>query len=389
MGFLDTCAVRNIPFGKPIIGDEEKRAVMDVLSGPTLVHGPKAREFEGAFAAYTGADYAVSVSSCTAALHLSYFCLGLEPGDEVIVPAQTHTATAHAVELCGAKPVFVDAEEETGNIDIDQIESNITERTRAISVVHFLGVPVSMDKIGEIARIHNLFVVEDCALAIGTYFRGIHAGLWGDVGCFSFYPVKHMTTAEGGMFITKHREVAEKVARQRAFGVDRCVGERAIPGQYDVNMLGFNYRLNELQCALGIEQLKRVKGFLKKRKENFEFLSEQLHRIDEISQFEFSIGEYRSSCYCLSVVLNKKLVSKRVEIINTLKEKGIGTSIYYPKPVPHLNFYKKKYGYGDHTFPVAASISYGSIALPVGPHLDTEDMKYIFDSLKHSIKQVQ
>ena len=210
----ELCGLREISFGRPMIGAEEKQAVADVLSGPILVHGPKAKEFEEAFAAYTRADYAVSVSSCTAALHLSYFNLGLGVGDEVIVPAETHTATAHAVEICGAKPVFVDAEQRTGNIDIRQIESKITDRTRAISVVHFLGMPVDMDGINKIARKYNLFVVEDCALAIGTYFKGVHAGLYGDVGCFSFYPVKHITTAEGGMLITKNREIAERICRQ-------------------------------------------------------------------------------------------------------------------------------------------------------------------------------
>jgi len=179
-----------------MIGEEERRAVAEVLSGPILVHGPRATEFETAFAAYTEAPHAVSVSSCTAALHLSYFYLGIGAGDEVIVPAQTHTATAHAVELCGATPVFVDSEPETGNIDTEQVEQKITGRTKAISVVHYLGMPVNMARISDTAGRRGLFVVEDCALAIGTYFKGIHAGLHGDVGCFSFYPVKHMTTAE-------------------------------------------------------------------------------------------------------------------------------------------------------------------------------------------------
>jgi len=362
---MELSAVREIPFGRPIIGAEEKQAVAEVLNGPILVHGPKAKEFEESFAAYTGADYAVSVSSCTAALHLSYFSLHLGPGDEVIVPAQTHTATAHAVELCGAKPVFVDAERRTGNIDIEQIESSITERTKAISIVHFLGMPVNMDSINKIAKEHGLFVAEDCALAIGTYFEGVHAGLHGDVGCFSFYPVKHMTTAEGGMLITNDR----------------------VPGWYDVTMLGLNYRLNEIQCALGIEQLKRIDGFLKKRKANYEILSEALQDIEEVTQFESSGGTCQNSYYCLSVLLNKNLTAKRIEIINGLKDRGVGTSIYYPKPVPHLTYYKEKYRYADESFPVAAWISSSSIALPVGPHLDGEDMKYIADSLKDVISE--
>jgi len=175
----------NIPFGKPILGDEEKQAVLEVMDSGILAHGKKIHEFEDAFAKFTGASAAAGLASCTAALHLFYFHLGIGPGDEVIVPAQTHTATAHAVELVGAKPVFVDAESRTGNIDIDQIEGAITGRTRAISVVHFLGMPVDMDRINAIAEKHDLRVLEDCALAIGTRFKGVHAGLLGGAGCFS------------------------------------------------------------------------------------------------------------------------------------------------------------------------------------------------------------
>lgn len=381
--------MKNIAFGKPMIGEEERQAVAEVLSGPILVHGPRATEFETAFAAYTQAPYAVSVSSCTAALHLSYFYLGIGAGDEVIVPAQTHTATAHAVELCGATPVFVDSEPETGNIDTEQVEQKITGRTKAISIVHYLGMPVNMSRISDTAGRRGLFVVEDCALAIGTYFKGIHAGLHGDVGCFSFYPVKHMTTAEGGMLITKEKKIAERIARQKAFGVDRHMGERKIPGVYDVTMLGFNYRMNEIQSALGTEQLKRMDGFLAKRKENYTALSRGVGEIDEVVQFRSSREEYVSSYYCHSVRIKENLVGKRFEIVDSLKAQGVGTSVYYPKPVPHMAYYRDKYGHREDSFPVAASISYGSIALPVGPHLTVEDMAYIVEALKTAIREVR
>lgn len=380
--------MRKIPFGYPIIGDEERNAVLDVLKGTTLVHGPLAKKFEDSFAVFTKAPYAVSVSSCTAALHLAYFNLGLGVGDEVIVPAQTHTATAHAVEFCGATPVFVDAERQTGNIDIDQIEAKITPRTKALSLVHYLGLPVNMDRIGAIAKKYNLFVVEDCALAIGTYYRGIHAGLHGDVGCFSFYPVKHMTTAEGGMLITKSARIAGDITRKKAFGVDRTVAERQVPGIYDVTMLGYNYRMNELEAALGIEQLKRMSGFLDKRRENYTILQSGLREIDELDLFTSTQGEYESSYYCLSVMLKPPLVTKRFEIVKYLNSQGIGTSVYYPMPVPHLSYYKEKYDYQANSFPVAAWISNSTIALPVGPHLGREDMAYIKDCLKAAIREV-
>ena len=381
--------MKTIPFGRPMIGEEEKSAVMEVLNDPILVHGPRSKEFENSFAAYTKAPHAVSVSSCTAALHLSYFYLKLKAGDEVIVPAQTHNATAHAVEFCGAKPVFVDAEIKTGNIDIDQIEPLITERTKAISIVHFLGMPVNMDRINEIAKKYGLFVVEDAALAIGAYYKGVHAGLLGDAGCFSFYPIKHMTTAEGGMLITRNEEIATGITRQRAFGVDRTQGERKIPGIYDVTMLGYNYRMNEIQAALGIEQVKRMNEFLKQRKLNYERLYDGLKEIDEIFLFQSSHGDYQSSYYCLSMLLNESLVKKRFEIVDYLKGHGVGTSVYYPHPVPHLTYYKEKYGYGEETYPVAAMISNGSIALPVGPHLNIEDMDYIIASISKAIKEVK
>jgi perosamine synthetase len=381
--------MRNIPFGKPIIGDEERRAVAEVLNGNILVHGPRAVEFETRFKEFTGAPFAVSVASCTAAMHLFYFYAGIGPGDEVIVPAQTHTATAHAVELCGAKPVFIDSEKSTGNIDIDQIEPNISEKTRAISVVHYLGMPVQMDRIIEIAKRRSLLVLEDCALAIGTRYNGIHAGCWGDVGCFSFYPVKHITTAEGGMLITGNRDIAEKISKQKAFGLDRTVHERSLPGIYDVTMLGFNYRMSEIQAALGIEQMKRIKSFLEKREENYQELTKELIDIAEITLLASSNGECQSSYYCHSVILDDDLIPVKSEIVNYLKEGGVGTSVYYPKPVPHFTYYKEKYGYGDDVFPVAAWISRNSVALPVGPHLDPEDMRYIAETLKYSIKKVK
>jgi perosamine synthetase len=175
---------RQIPFGRPMIADEERNAVLDVLSGPILVHGPRATNFEANFAQFTGAPHAVSVSSCTAGMHLSWFALGLKAGDEVIVPAMTHVATAHAVELTGATPVFVDAEPQTGNIDIAAIEAAINPRTRGIAIVHYLGMPVDMAKVVELARGRGLFVMEDCALALGSRVGGIHAGLLGDCGVF-------------------------------------------------------------------------------------------------------------------------------------------------------------------------------------------------------------
>ncbi len=381
--------MRQIPFGKPILGDEEKQAVCEVMDTGILAHGPRIQEFEAAFAGFTGAPHAVGVASCTAALHLTYLHLGIGPGDEVIVPAMTHVATAHAVEFTGAKPVFVDAESRSGNLDVAQIETAITRRTKALSVVHFLGMPVDMAPVMDIARRHRLFVVEDCALAIGARLNGVHTGLLADVGCFSFYPVKHLTTAEGGMLITRHQPVAEAVRRLRAFGMDKHVGERKTPGLYDVTTLGYNYRLNELQAAIGIEQMKRLPEFIETRRRNHEAMTAGLSDIDEVSVFESSHDGSQSSYYCHAVVLSDALADKRFELINALRARGVGTSIYYPHPVPRMAYYAAKYGYRPGSFPVAECIADQSIALPVGPHVTIEDVRYIIEALKEAIHEVE
>src|SRR5262249_51540219 len=186
---------------------------------------------------------------------LAYMHLGIGRGDEVIVPAETHVATAHAVEITGARPVFVDCDRVSGNIDTAALEAAITDRTRAISVVHYLGLPVRMDLVNAAAAKRRLFVVEDCALAVGSSFDGVACGLLGDVGAFSFYPVKHITTAEGGMIVSRHRDVVSSIENIKAFGYDRTMAERKVPGVYDVARLGINYRMNEIAAAIGIEQL--------------------------------------------------------------------------------------------------------------------------------------
>jgi dTDP-4-amino-4,6-dideoxygalactose transaminase len=382
-------ATRTIPFGAPMIGAEERAAVAAVLDGPILVHGPRATQFEEAFAAYTGAPHALSVSSCTAGMHLVWFTLGLGPGDEVIVPAQTHVATAHAVELTGARAVFVDAEPATGNVDIAAIEAAITPRTKGITVVHYLGVPVDMPRVVALARKHRLFLLEDCALAIGTRVDGAHAGLLGDAGVFSFYPVKHMTTAEGGMIVTRDAGLAAKLRLRKAFGVDRSHGERKIPGTYDVVALGFNYRMSEIHAAIGIEQIKKLDRFLAQRHENFRALRSALADIPGVGTLEAPDGRLQSSWYCYAALLAPELAPKRERIIRTLNERGVGTSVYYPQPVPRMAWYRERYGWRDGDFPVAARISDASIALPVGPHLGPEDMTYIGRALAQTLKELK
>lgn len=370
--------VRKISFGKPWITDTERQAVLEVLAGDVLTHGPQSHAFEKEFAAFMGEGaHAISLSSGMAALHLAYWQLGIGPGDEVIVAAQTHVATAHAVEAVGARPVFADCLPGDGNIDPGRIEALITSHTKAIGLVHFLGIPCDMDAIMAIAVKHNLKVIEDCALAVGARYKGKHVGLFGDAACFSFYPVKHITTGDGGMFVSRHQELAVKVGKARAFGVDRSFAERSIPGMYDVPTLGINYRLSDINSSIGRKQLERIQIILDRRRENFAALKQGLSEISGLSVLDATSTDALNSHYCLSVVLEGALAKQRNEIVKALNEAGIGTSVYYPHPVPRLAYYQQKYGYDAQAYRQAARISDHSVALPVGPHLSPEDMGYI------------
>ena len=365
---------RQIPFGRPQITEAEREAVIGVLSGEILTHGPQAKAFEREFAEFMGGGYALTTSSGMAALHLAYWQLGIGPGDEVIVTSQTHVATAHAVEIVGATPVFADCLLGDGNIDPAQIEELVSDRTRAIGLVHFVGIPCDMDSIMEIARKYELVVIEDCALAVGARYRDMHVGLIGDAGIFSFYPIKHITTGDGGMFVSRNQELAERVAKARAFGVDRSFAEREVPGYYDVPTLGINYRMSDINASIGREQLLRVRELLDQRERNFSALQARLVSMRDIRVIDSASSDQANSHYCLSVVLEGPLAGRRDTVIANLHDSGIGTSIYYPHPIPRLSYYVQKYGYDLSLVPNATTISDCSIALPVGPHLDEDDM---------------
>lgn len=379
---------RELPFGRPMIGIEERNAVLDVLDGPILVHGERVAAFEREFAAYTGATRAVAVSSCTAALHLVLMALGVGPGDEVVVPAQTHVATAHAAEFLGARAVFADVDPRTGSLDPAGLERAIGPRCRAIMVVHFMGLPGDMPAIRAIADRRGIPMIEDCALSIGGRIAGIHTGLHGIAGCFSFYPVKHMTTAEGGMVITNDPALADKISKLRAFGVDRTHGERVVPGQYDVSMLGFNYRMNEIEAALGREQIKRLPDILAQRRRNWRRLNAALAGVTGIEVIRTEEAGKDSGYYALSVVLADALEARRIDIITHLRDAGIGTSIYYPTPVPFMSYYREKYGPAETEFPHARKISRASITLPVGPHLSENDMAFIGATFAGALERI-
>lgn len=379
---MSNVATKMIPFARPSVTDAEKQAVMRVLDSPILTHGPECKGFEEDFAAFIGeGTHALAVSSCMAALHLSYLHFRIGEGDEVIVPAQTHTATAHAVEWVGAKPVFVDCDPRTGNMTPEAIRAAVTSKTKAIGLVHYIGIPCDMPAIMQIAAEHGLKVIEDCALAVGARIDRTHVGMWGDAGCFSFYPVKHMTSGEGGMFITRHEDVAASVRYLRAFGVDRTHQERKVPGMYDVPRLGLNYRMSELQAALGRVQVARLPEFLKARAKNFSLLNKCLSGFEGIAVVDTTQAQLENSYYCLVMILGGPFKNKRDASIDFLKQNGVGTSIYYPQPVPRMSYYARKYGYAAERYAGAEAISDEGIALPVGPHLSDDDLNYLIEIL--------
>ena len=374
------------PFGQPILSNSENYSIKKVLDSKILVHGPITNKFEDLFKKFTKAKEAVSVSSCTAGMHLVYFALGIGKGDEVIVPAQTHISTAHAVELTGAKAVFVDCDLKTGNILVSAIEKKINKKTKAIAVVHFLGIPVDILEIKKIAKKNNLFILEDCALAIGAKYNNKHVGTIGDVGVFSFYPVKHFTTGEGGIIITKNKRLSKKLKLLRAFGVNKTFSERK-KGLYNSNYLGLNYRMSEIHAAIGCSQIKKLPSFLKQRKINFDLMYKKISNNKKIQVIKSNNKFLQSSNYCLSIILRSDISKKRDEIIKKLNKEGLGTSIYYPHPVPRMNYYKNKYKYDKKNFKNATIISDNSIALPVGPHLKQNQIikisKIINNILEH------
>lgn len=367
-----------------MLDDVALEAVSDVLKSGILVHGSFTHAFEERFAQRVGVKHAVAVSSCTAGLHLCLFVQAIGAGRRIAVPAMTHVATAHSVELCGAEPVFVDVEPDSGNMDVDALAEEAGQLDGAF-VVHYLGLPAEMDAINTLASRHGFFVVEDCALALDAGYGDRHAGALGLAGCFSFYPVKHMTSIEGGMVTTDDDALAAALRQRRAFGYDRSLSERTVPGLYDVTALGFNYRMSEVEAAVGLSQLDRLDDFQRRRRENFNALKAVLDDIDEVTVFAPAKGKARSSHYCLNAILPRDGSIDRQGVVRALNAQGIGTSIHYPRAVPLFTYYREKYGYREGQFPNAEWIAAQTISLPVGPHLGIEEAIHIGKRFKEAI----
>ena len=363
-----------IPFAKPDIRPEDIFSVMDLLrTSDRLTDGDQCRMFEFEFKNYLSADYCLTTSSCMSALHLAYLTLELKPGDEVICPTMSHVATAHAIELVGATPVFVDCNEVNGNIDIYQIEKNITRKTKAITLVHYIGVPCHMDEINSLAKAYDLKVIEDCALSLGSKLGWKYTGTLSDIAAFSFYPSKHLTTGEGGMFVCKDIEIYNKAKSIRSFG------KQGGNYDYDIKYLGSNFRMSEMQASLGIDQLVRIEEYKKKRQENYKLYVK--HGVVSFIDIDPDVSPY---CFC--VKFETKVI--RDKIVEYLKKNDIGCSIYYPHPISRLSYYKNKYGFQQKLFPNAIVIADNTIALPVGQHINEKEVKYICDKIGEGLNNI-
>lgn len=380
-----------ITFGKPIIDTDEMSAIKEVVHSGVYVHGSKTIEFEKAFCKHLGYNNAISVANCTAGLHLAHHSItksidsSLKKKNEVLCPAMTHVATAHAIELAGLKPIFVDCNDDDGNMDVEIMRSYINNKTVGVAAMHFNGMPCDIKSIVEIANAHSLYVVEDCAISLGAKVDGKPVGTFGNAGAFSFHPVKQITTGEGGMLVMNDFEFSKELALERAFGVDRAFNKRKIPGLYDVKTLGFNYRMAEIPAAMGIEQLKKLSRFQNQRKNNFIALKKAFKKIPGVKIKGADINDDRSY-YCLILQIKNCTSNVRNDLIAKLKIAGVQTSIYYPHPLPRLNFYKKTYGYDPKKYPNAINFADKCIAFPVAPHLNEDDMIRIAEIFNKVIK---
>jgi dTDP-4-amino-4,6-dideoxygalactose transaminase len=373
-----------VPLSDISFGDEEQQAVQRVLQSGWLSMGPETELFEAEFAEYLGSKHAIALSSGTAALHLALMALGLGAGDEVIVPAMTFVATANAVLYVGAKPVFADVVgPDDFTISPDDIERKITERTRAIIVMHYGGFPCRMDSIEAIADRHGLKIIEDAAHAPGASLGGKKLGTRGDLGCFSFFANKNMATGEGGMVVTDDADVAGRLKILRSHGMNSLTWDRhkGHSFSYDVIGAGYNYRIDELRSALGRVQLAKLERFNEKRREITRIFREMLNPCDALS-LPFPEADLDTcACHIFPVLVDPS--DLRSKFMQYLKEEGIQTSIHYP-PVHRFSAYKGRF---DATLPLTEDIADREVTLPLFPTMTDQQIEMVAQAVKRSLTQ--
>ena len=330
------------PAYEPWISDEDKKIVKKTLTQSMLTLGPQLEKFENDFCKYSKAKYAVAVSNCTAALHLSLMALGIKKDDEVIIPDLTFVADANAILACNAKPVIVDINKENFFLSISNIKKNITKKTKAIIPVHIYGQVCNIEDILDVAKDNNLKVIEDCAHAVGTFHKSKHVGTLGNTGCFSFYPTKNITTAEGGMVITNSEKIAEKVRQLRNHGMTKSLKSRyssEYPWIFDIKQSGYNYRLDEIRAALGITQLKRIKKINELRKKASSYYNKNLQNIPGIILPDM-VNDKTHSYHLYTIRVTKPYKLSRNQLFKKLKDNGIRTTVYW-MPIHKYTAYRK------------------------------------------------
>ncbi|MDO8619777.1 MAG: DegT/DnrJ/EryC1/StrS family aminotransferase [bacterium] len=365
----------NYPLAKPSIGKEEERAVLAVLRSGVLSMGPKVEEFEKKFAKFAGTKYAIAVSSGTAGLHLALIGAGITEGDEVITTPFSFVASANAILYVGAKPVFVDIEPVTYNIDPDKIESAITPKTKAILVVHILGQSSAMEKIMTIAKKHNLKIIEDSCESIGATHSGKRVGTFGESAVFAFYPNKQMTTGEGGMMVTNDLKLSKlfKSLRNQGRGEDKV--------WLDHERLGYNYRMDEMSAAVGLVQLQKIEKLIAERENIAKWYHAHLAGYDDLVEAPRT-GKGNTHTWFVYVVLVPE--GKRDKVIARLHKKGVSVKPYFPS-IHLFSFHRARFGFKEGDFPISEGVSARSLALPFYSGLSEKDVKSICESLADAL----
>lgn len=378
-----------IPFHRPAIGKEEIKEVVDTLKSGWLSSGPKVKKFEEAFRDFVGTKYAVTVNSCTAALHLALAAIGLKEGDEVIVPIMTFTSTAEVVTYFGAKPVFVDCDPDTLLIDTKKIEEKITKRTKAIIPVHYGGQACDIDRILGIAKKHNLNVIWDAAHAFPTTYKGKSISQFPDIVCYSFYATKTLATGEGGMAVTNNKAYADKMRLLSSHGISKDAWKRySKEGSwyYEVMAPGFKYNLTDLAASLGLWQLKKYDSLWKKRKNiaaRYTKSFKDFRGLKVLSQRPY--GENSWHLYVIKINLDELRIS-RDKFVEELKARNIGTSVHYI-PLHMQPYWKDAYNLKKDDFPAASFVYEQIISLPIFPDMKNEDIKAVISGVKDIVQK--
>lgn len=378
-----------LPIATAVFGKEEEREIIKTLRSGWITLGPRTKKFEEDLAKFVGVKYAIATNSCSAALHLAMIAMGVKAGDEVITTPFTFAATAHAIIHCGAKPVFVDIDPKTFNIDSQKIEEAITSKTKAILPVDYGGQPADLEAILFMAKKHNLLVVEDAAHTIGAKYKGSDIGTIADLTCFSFHPVKNITTGDGGAVVTNNKELAEKIMVLRVNGMDKeSWGRNTSTGSWDyaVTAEGYKYHMNDLAAALGIHQLRKLKRFREIREGIADSYDQQLKSISEIT-IPYRIPNIIHAHNLYPILINaSNLKIKRNEIIEKLKEYNIGSIVYY-RPLHLHPFFQQKFSFKKGDFPNAEYVFERLICLPIYPGMSKKEVKLVTDTLKKIIKE--